>query len=914
MVGGLFKPGWQSESATKRKAAIEALDADNPEAQKVLESVAVDDSDQAVRHAALHQLRNPALLYQFSLEHPVEESRLDAQHALGTLLGQKGALDITTQRALLSKNPRLASEFAKYSQHAELRTEILSSLDIAEQVELIADVEFVDSRQLIAEQIREEEHLQRARNLLKGKDKNAEKIIRARLDQIHARQKQDQENHEAALQICERVEELAAHELRAETKAQFSIWSQRWDSLEYNAEEELERRYQSAANTLEEKLSEAATGEETTVAQKQLAEQLMKGCYELAKMSKQQLIARSESTAKALKAANRQWKAAEQHVTPEPSTALQYSHAQEAMQSVLKFIDYHKRDKELSSPEIKASIKKLDWPEQYPELQVQTELEAHLKDLAATQEKAKKEAAAKLDKLHKRINRLLGSTKRGDLARAKRELTAITKAAGRFSGKDKSALDERVAQASEAVTKMSDWLDFATEPKYIELCEQMEALVGSKVHADKLSQKINKLQQDWKALPHADSADKHWPRFKEAADKAYEPCSVFFKERRKIRQENLKKREPLVAQLKEVFEKTDWDSEPDYKKIESEMQRINQAWQKIKDVERGPGQKQWNRLSKIRSSIYEKLDVVYDANIEMKNQIIAQTKAMLDTEIKEESLGKLQLFQSRWKQVGPTRRKQDQAAWKNFKKASDAVFDKIQGLRKAKRADEDEKLNGYRNIIKEIQQLAKSAKSLAEGDAAFEQLQADYSELPELPGNLPEKLIKGIAADYRRAETAYAKARERLQQADRNKIVDALAKKAELCASLEAMAETPDDTKVEKVKAAMAEVEINNNALAKQFAKREKVALTADKKAAGEARRLFCIDLEILKGVDSPKEDAALRMKVQLERMKEHGIGNAQTLKADSLTKLKLDWLCLPGADPKTQKALDQRFSKIIGK
>ena len=728
---------------------------------------------------------------------------------------------------------------------------------------------------------------------------------------MHSQQRQDQENQQAAVLICEKVEYLAAHELSSETKAQHSIWSQRWQQLDFEIEPEIAQRYLTAATKLEAALEQQDRSEGASQEQQQLASKLMQACYELSKYSAQQLVDNRDTSIELLKHSTQQWAATSALAEPETSAALQFTHATQALESAIEFAGRLGVEIKANTDDLTRTIASLNWPDLYPDFQAKAEKQLELEQLKTAQATDKKSKSDKLDKLHKRINRLLGSTKKGDLSRAKRELGAITKVVSRYKGKDRTALDERVKQASEAVTKMSDWVDFATEPKLIVLCEKMDACVESKLHADKLSVQINELQQEWKALGHCDSSDKHWPRFKEAADKAYEPCAVFFKARRKTRQQNLKKREPLIAQLRELLEKTPWDETPDYKQVEAELQRVHNAWQKIKDVEQGAGQKQWNRLLKIRSDIYQKLDVVYDANIELKNQLIGQTQLMLDSDLKEDSLSKLQLYQSKWKQVGVTRRKQDQAAWKKFKKVSDAVYQKIQGLRKTRRNEEDEKLGAYRQISREIQNLAKKATDLAEADAQFAQLEADYKALPELPKALPEKLIKGLEMDYRRAGDAYSKARERIKGNKQKEQTNALANKAALCAQLEELAGGSDAVKIEEVQQAMADIEIANKSLAKQFEQRVKAALDTDRSAANQARRLFCIDLEILLGVDSPAEDSPLRMKVQLERMKSKGIGHAQKYTAETIKQAKHDWLCMPGAEAVTQQELEQRFEKL---
>ena len=495
-------------------------------------------------------------------------------------------------------------------------------------------------------------------------------------------------------------------------------------------------------------------------------------------------------------------------------------------------------------------------------------------------------------------------------------MAAATKVASRYKGKERKALDERLEKAAEAVNKMGDWKDFATEPKYLELCEAMEVLTKSKAHADKLSVEINKLQKRWKALGHSDSADQHWERFKAAGDKAYEPCAAFFKQRHATRRENLKKREPYLQQMRELLENTDWDASPDYKGLEAALRRISSDWQKIKDVEQGAGQKQWNKLSKLKAAIYEKLDVVYDLNIEAKNLLIEQAQALFETDVKEDSLDKLKLLQSRWKQVGITRRKEDQAAWKRFRSATDNVYEKIQGIRKAKRADEDAQLHGYRQISRQIQELAKTATDLAEADTAFDRLQAEYKELPALPRGLPEKLIKAIESDFQRAGDAYGKARDRIKKAGRTAALDALAKKAALCVDLEKLAADAPAKKIEQIQNALADIEISDRSLNQRFEKRLAAALDldSDRKEASQVRQLLCIDLEILLGVDSPAKDAKLRMKVQLERLKKDGLGRSQAKKGEALNELKLDWLCLPGAQPEIQQALDTRFALLVTK
>jgi hypothetical protein len=65
-------------------------------------------------------------------------------------------------------------------------------------------------------------------------------------------------------------------------------------------------------------------------------------------------------------------------------------------------------------------------------------------------------------------------------------------------------------------------------------------------------------------------------------------------------------------------------------------------------------------------------------------------------------------------------------------------------------------------------------------------------------------------------------------------------------------------------------------------------------------------------GAQSPAEDKALRMQYQLEQMNKSGLGQQTDNSAEYLEKLEIDWLCMPGAEPKLQKELDERFQRAL--
>ena len=928
MLAGLFSQAWQSDVVEKRLEWIQKVDESTPTKQAILVSLVEQDSELSVRQAALDKLTSPLQAFELSNAHNDVTTRQHASRVLAKLIGVNSNISEQECRDLIKSNPKIKPALAKHCTYAVLRHELIEQLSEAQQSEIIAEVSFTDTRQLIAKNLVSEDALRTAKKGLRGKDTSAEKIIKSKLDGINTTAKKLASEKELADELCAKMELLASYtKWRPEFKGQYIICDRQWQEKGFSPEPSVLARYDSAHAVVSAEVERQIKIEQAQIAQQECCSQLATLNATLATLSIEEALKDKSAHTKLHKDTLERWQQQIKIDEPKHDLVQQFNKAQQNAESALTFFevienipapedDANVVDNKNTIKQLKTALKQLNWSSDYPQLTAKTEIEKRIDDLLQSNEQAKTDAKNQLDKLHKRINRLLGNTNRGTLVVARRELEAVQKAVEKYSGKDRAALDERIEKATAAIKKMGDWQDFATEPKYLALCDQMEALQKSTQHPDKLAKKINDLQQKWKAVGQSDSADKHWDRFKLAADQAYEPCSIFFKQRRATRLENLKRREPLVTQMRDLLEKTDWDEQldyqPDYKGIENELRRISNEWQKIKDVEPKQGQKQWLKLSKFKSAIYAKLDVVYDANIELKNQLIAQALAMLESDIQEQSLTKLQYLQSKWKTIGVTRRKQDQAAWKKFTKATDDVYAKIQGLRKDKRAEEDQQLDAYRSVIKKVQVLAKNTTSLAEGDREFESLQNEYQALPELPHNLPEKLIKGLESDYRRSSDNYSKARERVQLADKAKAMQAVYQYANLCEKLEALGSKATPEQTLKIKTEITELVISDKKIQQRLEQRLDSAHLDDRETYTQTRKELCIDLEILLGADSPSEDRAYRMEIQLQRMQTKGLGHSKATLKDKTDDFKIEWLCLPGAEVKQQQSLNKRFNALI--
>jgi hypothetical protein len=443
----------------------------------------------------------------------------------------------------------------------------------------------------------------------------------------------------------------------------------------------------------------------------------------------------------------------------------------------------------------------------------------------------------------------------------------------------------------------------------------MELLTTASKHADKRSSEMKALQQQWKSLGHSDISDQYWPRFKLAADQVYQVCAVFFEQRHVVRKENLNQRMQYLEDMRELMESTDWDNSPDYKAVQVSVHNINSNFSSIKNIERNAGEKQWKQYSTLKAAVMAKLDAVYDDNIALKKQLIDQAETLAEAAAIVENLTSLKSLQTRWKQIGVTRRGEDQKAWKIFKKQGDIVYDNVQALRQTQRDETDQQLDAYRNIIKAIGQLAKSANDLAEADHQFSDLKASYRELPELPQKLPEKLLEGIQRDYRNACDQLDNCRSRIIKSRQNQQLDGLRQKASLCTQLEALATTASEQQLQEISQQWDSIELHNSGLLQRIeARRDSASTDMDRDAITAERRMLCIQLEILTNIESPPEDRTLRLQYQLQQMNQSGLSQSAIDGKQLIVDMELNWLCMPGAKAEQQVVLDERFQNVLKK
>ncbi len=920
MLADLFKPAWQSPSVDKRLKAVAEMDGANAENEIILFDLAKDDEDASIRLAAIERLRDLTHLSELLHTSAEDEFRIAVGQRLDTLISSEESLDKADIQDLLQRFADLRPRIAAHAALAENRLLAVDKLADSQKMQVLGDTAFTDTRQSIAEQLGDIDDLEVARKVLRGKDKKAERIVKRKIEAYREHQRQQTENKALVDKLTEEVEYLAGHEWLPEFKARCAVHRQQWDGIDFEVDADSRCRYLLSREKVETLLKQQRVIEETHDSQQQLVDKLQNLLDDITGRELPSLHDAQADIELELDKAALDWTCLAKVIEPEETINSRYFIISRAINSSVQlFSQAWELSENMESPaeqaiqQLEGVLKKFDWPSDLNELRVVSDLKAKLVDCRNKQKATADEYQLKLNRVHRNINKIFHLGRAGNLPSARHMAQKVEKALEQIEAREISALQERYKEALKVLEDMGDWKNYATEPKYLELCESMERLIDSDSPEEKRYEQMKALQKQWKTLGYSDVSEQHWPRFKEAADKVYQPCAEFFQQRRQIQKANLDKRQQFVEQMRELLEATDWENHPDYKAAQSKFYGINNHFTGIKDVEHRAGQKQWRQFSSLKDQVKSRLDEAYDENIEIKKRLISQAQQLAEAAPGLENIDKLKTLQARWSQVGITRRKQDQKAWVEFKSHCDTVYNEMKSLRRSVREVNDQKLNSYRRIIQQIQKLAKNASNLAKADHQFRELQDEYHQLPELPEQIPQTLIDGIRRDFVKACGQYEKRQQQIEGNQQLQQIQALREKAGLCEQLEANNLSSCRVNLEQIAEQWQAIVLDNPALDKRIElRRESTGSDLDRAEIGVERRMLCIRLEIALDVDSPAEDRDMRMQYQLQQMNQSGFGQQAEPGSEWFKNLELDWLCMPGAEPAEQRILDQRFQRVL--
>ncbi|MDQ8038568.1 MAG: DUF349 domain-containing protein [Pedobacter sp.] len=874
MLKRLFSraPKWQSPKSQKRIEALAELDLSQEKDAGILLKLAREDSEPAVRRAAVAFLTDVDVISQIQkrdLEAQVRDAATARLHDL--LAGKVPALALPLRLAQLQRitAPQTLIHLIREADAMELRLAAIARLDDEIYLDDIArNSSIAKLRLAAAERISTPSLLEALAEATKQKDKNVYKALRTRLDEQNRSSREAQALQEKCESLCAAMEAHARSAMNPLYAAKAESLRQQWQELSASASAAATERFETALALALRQINEIQAAEQRRADEAQAREEVQQ-CVDTLEATLAEYQGQDDFDLPALTALSKtqrlRWELATQLQAAPEALARRQSRATEKLEQLAEMLLQWQQDRLM----VEGSLARLEQIQAGAEAEtaaeekqallqalndVRSNYSAHglplplllqkipgLENIlpVAAEKPAAKTRPEKADKTEERkqlktlLEAIASSVEAGNSRDASKKLRRAQELA-----REHHLHDAQLNELGERVRELKSWAGFAVQPKKEALLEKMRALITHEMEPDDKADAIHALQEEWKALGVADASVEQplWEQFKALGDQAYEPCRAHFAAQRELREQNLKKRSELCEQLQSYADAL--PESPDWKKHEAIIRTARQEWQGYQPSDRQKTRPLQDRFNALLKALEDKHRDVQKKNEAAKLQLVQRAQKLQELEDTRSACDQAKALQQEWKAIGAGSYKADQRLWQEFRAASDTLFAKRDGEFKARQEARDALTQQAGELIQSMQQLAASADVKALGSEAA-RLEEAFQAL-ELPRDKGDSLRRQFDAARKQLENAgreqASQARQRAQSekveqwmARSAETTDGIAlqdeKAAQLLLDLEILLEIPAQPELQEARRARQMQRLQSQGLRKQSGEQTRLLL-----------------------------------------------------------------------------------------
>ena len=940
ILSRFLKPKWQQANPESRKQSLRNLDSNDP---KLLD-LARQDPDPAVRRAALERLDDLDLLRRIANEDTDADLRDAAQARYHALLAGKvaGGPTLASRLERLRSDPEanLVEFLLQQAAEPELRLAALEQIDLEST---LADIAIRNShpdlRLAALERVHDPELLDRIARQSRNRDKRLHRRARERLDALHAEQARAL-NLE---RLCAEMEHLNWDGESGLNAGRFPKLEQEWREQEIGAPPELQARYaqargrflaerQASANRRAQRLELLATLESLLERLRQHGESNSELDAEIRYATTEAPTAWAHHGPAQDSESRRQTARFQQLVQniQEQERLLRRNHirTERLRETLTQGETLLRQPSEVRDTDIKHLRQRWEGLER-PESQalandLQSRFDSLLDKLRARQQRQIQHRDQEWQDIQDRVGQLETAVEDGELQQATQLQEQVRRQIKHNIGLSRgqmAAIEERLQSCAARIGELRGWRRWGASQAREQLCVTAENLIDLDADPADIAQRIQQVRTAWKELDHHEGGASKglWKRFNTACERAYAPCQAYFEAQTRERQHNFDQKAALCEQLEQFEAATDW-RQVDWREADRLCRRAREQWHQLGPVNRADRKAIDRRFQQIQRRLDAHLDIERQRELTRRQQLIQQVQELAGNPDLRVAVETAKLAQAQWQPTVQGAYRQEQALWKTFRAACDAVFARRHNEQQAADAERQANLTHKLGLCEEIESLALiDREQLARANTRLQEAQHEW----QIIGPIPRTEQRATDQRFEAAVRRFTQHEKLLHQADIQESVQHLQQRGRLCARLEAALETQrDDTLLSSAHQEWAALPDPPAALAAALQQRFDAACqalegTPDQIQAARARlahnlerkQTWCVCMEIVAGVDSPPEFAPLRMEYQVARLSASLAGAAATTEAlYNPRQLQEQWW-LTGALPAEAAAeLDTRF------
>jgi len=929
----------QSGQTDKTDAAYALAPSDSPKKadaaadEKDHQADLASDSEKK-RARACTNIKDPTLLLSVALNDKAENVRSVAARQYARVLpAGESSRQTLKEFASTAEKRHIARLMTAHNNDAAFRKFGIDLFNADEDLfHIAAETRFHDTRHTVSSSIKSHEFVDKCYRAIKSKDTKVAKELKLRITEQQAASQLLIQQEEEVDKVIDEMSKLAHGAWSPTLPNRYELFHNRWQAIDFPIADDKREQFNALNAVAAEKVASHAAQQQAHDDRELILTELDNTLSRVRSVELAELtgtIAHVEESAPAL---HSRWRELPAESGNDKKAEQRYEQLSRTLQRLTGQANVTlKASQDINNkslPDVKTLSKHL---EKLQQLKTQQSADAKppafarelpaimeaMQQAITTGKQQTRELKASINKQFGSLNSAISANRWGP---AKSIHERLAKKISRLANSDKAHFQEKLERLEKKLHDLGDWKQFATEPKLEALCEQMEQVPALGLAPKDQADRIKDLQQQWKAMGASPGQEKHWPRFKQAADIAFEPCARFFEARRNEKKAKLGQRAEICDMLQGYLDKTDWQN-ADTRLVEKTVRAAKNEWRNTRVFDRKAGTELEARFTKILSGIDEKLQPTYDASAAEKSDLIAKVTALGEGDINQHCINQVKRLQSMWRRTGVTRRKDDQKLWTQFNDICSTIYQSHRGQQREQYAASMEHVTRARQIIAELKNISKNDSALDEKQLS--QLQEEFNALAEFP----EKEQKYLRRDFARALDSVENHRVKVQQAANEDELHRLSQNADICSKLEELAGQSSEAIQSTVDSLVADwndgEKSDNSRWKKAMQLRRDTILThlaagtlPDFASNTKARRLHCIETEIFNDRETPESDKQLRMQYQLEKL-QNGLNSATATSAPpahQLMELKIRWLTMLPAEQSSRESLNQRFNSALGK
>jgi len=949
MFTHLFKPKWEHADPRIRRQALSS-GAAPPE---VLAQAACMDEDPGVRRCAVERLTDPELLAELIGTEAETDLRQTAGRRLRDVLAEplQAGAPLASRLAALqhAPSPELCTFLAREAQAAEIRS---AALEVVQDTEILCAIAIDDPvasvRRAALERIGDPQGWETVARDARKKDKQVSRMARERLEDY----RRAQAEQEAAERLCSEMEGLAAIPPGEDSQWLIRRITKRWESLQYGAETRVAERFVRArqqAEAASERFA-AAMSERRSLCDE--LERLLDGTREDAGGEPPA----AEGLLAALAQAVGRWQALEPVVEDDAPLAQHFSGLVKQVQGTAGRLAKDQarcvplRDLVAWAAECLAEPAELDehrvsefeqrWarlePPSSPRLAAALQEEFAVRR-DALRKRLKQQASRRIQALEETESLLAdmdGALREGELERAlslRDRIRHRLKIAQGSDERKRAALRRRLQRMQPRLEQLREWRHWGSGNARERLCSEIEALDGSALPVAEIATRVRTARESWKRIDRAEGPAREalWQRFDQACTRAYAPYRQERQEQAQQRAAHLERKQALCRELDTFERDTDWKN-VDWRAADRQVRSARERWRRIGAVPT----KARKALEKDYRAVLERLESHLDRERERelhrRRALITRVEQLAAAADPRSASREVKEAQKNWSPSVQATPAVEQALWKQFRKACDAVFSRVREEREAADGERQANLECRTTLCEELEALldntAVDFRSVMQRFAAAREAWTGM-------GAVPRRRERDLEARYAALAKRFTSRRRQEERAASEAVQQGLSERSRLCDRREAgvlesiLVEAARHTLVEETRQAWEALapldarpeegvrnrfELAGRALAGDAAARSELfdALPGNL----ERRRELCLQLEIAAGIDSPAGFSEARMQLQVARLA-NALGHRQE-GADTgsapLRELLTQWYRTGPVAVAERDALEARIARVL--